>query len=186
MQEIIGAGLLAFRAAMPHKFAVRRAASTGLSRLTLDQRSHDIDPFHGDKSQESPLGIGFTVKLLAAAVAVALFIPLPSSQAQAPSSEDPDWPCIQRKVPEISPGMVWAGPPIGKLENAWRNDPEINQLASKIASRSMAIEDAKKVIENFASGLGADRNRKLTMLFASTLRMTNLDCRLNRSMQHKR
>ena len=82
--------------------------------------------------------------------------------------------------------MVWAGPPIGKLENAWRNDPEINQLASKIASRSMAIEDAKKVIENFASGLGADRNRKLTMLFASTLRMTNLDCRLNRSMQHKR
>ena len=30
----------------------------------------------------------------------------------AAAGEDPDWPCIQRKVSEISPAQVWSGPAV--------------------------------------------------------------------------
>ena len=32
------------------------------------------------------------------------------SPAIAAMNTDPDWPCIQRKVPELSLGQIWDGP----------------------------------------------------------------------------
>lgn len=93
--------------------------------------------------------------------------------ARAASGEDPDWPCIQRKVPEVSAGMVWAGPPVDELGAGWRDDVEVSQLAGTLARRAVSLEDARKTIADFAAGLAADRNAKLTMLFAGTLTVIN-------------
>lgn len=89
--------------------------------------------------------------------------------------KDPSWPCIQRKVPSISAGMVWAGPPLDEVGNDWRNDPTVAALASKIASRRTSIEEAKTAIEQFAKEAGDERSRKLTMLFAGVLDIINHD-----------
>ena len=96
-----------------------------------------------------------------------------SSPASAGTSEDPDWPCVQRKVPEISAGMVWAGPPVETLAQKWQQDAEISQVAGNLAARRTEIEAAKTAIADFAAGLGAERNERLTLLFAATLDIVN-------------
>jgi len=93
--------------------------------------------------------------------------------AQAASDEDPNWPCIQRKVPEVSAGMVWAGPPVEELGADWRSDIEVSQLAGTISRRAVSLEEARKTIADFAAGIEADRNAKLTKLFAGTLTVIN-------------
>lgn len=96
-----------------------------------------------------------------------------SSPAAAGTSEDPDWPCVQRKVPEISAGMVWAGPPVEALKPEWQQDTEVSRLAGSLAARRTEIEAAKTAIADFATGLGAERNERLTLLFAATLDIVN-------------
>ena len=93
--------------------------------------------------------------------------------AAAATSEDPDWPCVQRKVPEISAGMVWAGPPVEELKGAWQDDMEVSRLAGTLAARRTDIEAAKAAVVDFAAGLGAGKNERLTLLFAATLDIVN-------------
>jgi hypothetical protein len=93
--------------------------------------------------------------------------------AVAADSADSDWPCVQRKVPEISAGMVWAGPPVEELKRSWKDDAEVSQLAGSLAARRTDIEAAKTAVADFATGLGADRNERLTLLFAATLDIVN-------------
>jgi len=92
----------------------------------------------------------------------------------ATAGEDPDWPCIQRKVSEISPAQVWNGPALG-TEDAWRNDDAVADLATTIASRRTELADAKAKIADFASSAGADRNQRLTLLFAGVLASVNAE-----------
>ena len=108
------------------------------------------------------------------ALALLSLLALPGT-ARAASSEDPDWPCVQRRVPEVSAGMVWAGPPLEELKGDWRQDPEVSQLAGKIAARRTELEAAKAAVADFAAGLGNDRSEKLTLLFAGTLSIVNRD-----------
>ncbi len=93
--------------------------------------------------------------------------------AVAATSADPDWPCVQRKVPEISAGMVWAGPPVEELKRSWKDDAEVSQLAGTLAARRTGIEAAKTAVADFAAGLGAERNERLTLLFGATLDIVN-------------
>ena len=93
--------------------------------------------------------------------------------AAAAQSEDPDWPCIQRKVPEISSGMIWAGPPTEGLPATWRDDPTLAQLIERLAARRTPIGQAQSLIADYATGLGAVREDKLTQLFAGTLATIN-------------
>ncbi len=87
--------------------------------------------------------------------------------------EDPYWPCIQRKVPTISAATMWAGPPTDDAAEGWRDDGEIAALASRISARRTPLADAKQDIGGFAAGLGADKDRKLTQLFAAALANIN-------------
>ena len=84
-----------------------------------------------------------------------------------------DWPCIQRKVPTISAGVVWAGPPIEDLKTDWRRDATISRLAGSVARRAVPLDEAKRAITQFVEGLGSDKNEKLTMLFAGALKVIN-------------
>lgn len=107
------------------------------------------------------------------AIAVALLCLAPLGAALAAGSDDPDWPCIQRKVPEISSGMVWTGPLVEGLEQGWRDDPEARALADRITSRRMPLEAAEAAIADFAAKLGADKDWRLTLLFGATLEAIN-------------
>jgi len=93
----------------------------------------------------------------------------------AANGQDPDWPCIQRKVSEISPVQVWSGPPLDAVDDAWRDDSALAELAGAIASRRTEMADAKEKIAGFAAAAGADRNRQLTLLFAGVLATINAE-----------
>jgi hypothetical protein len=87
----------------------------------------------------------------------------------AGDAEDPDWPCMQRKVASISAATVWDGPEIPKDGVRWRDQADIAELVSGISSRRMPIEQAYAALDGFAAKLGSDRNEKLTLLFAGLL-----------------
>ncbi|HWK37613.1 MAG TPA: hypothetical protein VNR88_01735 [Hyphomicrobium sp.] len=85
----------------------------------------------------------------------------------------PDWPCVQRKVPTISPAQVWDGPSIDEIKEF---DPGIRDLTEVLESRRVSTEDAEKAIKEYAASVPeADRDRKLTELFASFLNHINSD-----------
>jgi hypothetical protein len=92
----------------------------------------------------------------------------------AATGEDPDWPCVQRKVAEISPGQVWNGPPLD-TGNAWRDDNAAADLARNLASRRTELDAAKALIADFAAKAGPDKNRRLTLLFSGVLEVINQD-----------
>lgn len=104
--------------------------------------------------------------ILPAILAAALALP-----AVAADFSDPDWPCVQRKVVNLSWGMMWTGLPIDESLGDWRDDPEIRALAETIAVRRTPIEEAEARIAAFAEGLGEDRERRLALLFKAAFEL---------------
>jgi hypothetical protein len=102
--------------------------------------------------------------LLAAALTV--LAPM-RAEAQQPRV-DPDWPCIQRKVPEMSVAQVWSGPPIEETQlQAWRSDADVAELVPELAARRLPIAEAEAEIGKFADELGEGaKAERLTLLFA--------------------
>lgn len=84
----------------------------------------------------------------------------------AADPRNPDWPCVQIKVPELSAAAVWAGPPIDDVGDAWEKDPKIKDLVDRIAARRTPVEDAEKGIADFLTGPADDRQHKAKLVFA--------------------
>ncbi len=87
--------------------------------------------------------------------------------AFAADFSDPDWPCIQRKVPHLSAGQMWAGPPLDDaVMKKALSAQDSTGLAEKLAVRRTSIEEADALIAEFADALGAERRpEELTALF---------------------
>ena len=87
--------------------------------------------------------------------------------AMAADFSDPDWPCVQRKVPHLSVGQMWAGPLIEDEDlRAWRKVDDVAALVPVLAMRRTTQEEADALISAFASEAGADKPEKLRLLFA--------------------
>jgi hypothetical protein len=99
-------------------------------------------------------------RLLAAALAAFLALP-----AAAADFSDPDWPCIQRKVPNLSWGMMWTGLPIDESLGDWREDEAVRGLVPTLAVRRTPMEEAEARIAGFAEDLGQEADRRLALLF---------------------
>ncbi len=96
----------------------------------------------------------------------------------AADKKDKDWPCIQRKVPEISTGQMWAGPALPEDKEAWRKDGNVAKLVPILAARRTDLDKASKLIEAFAMGGEKDqRNNRLALLFSGVLYMINAERR---------
>ena len=96
------------------------------------------------------------------------------SGALAAAGEDPDWPCVQRLVPEIAPAVIWAGPPLDSVDGA--ASPLIDQLAVELAARRVPLDEAAAQVDKFAQSLKDDHKaEELTRLFARTLEIINGD-----------
>ena len=105
---------------------------------------------------------------------IVFMVAWPVAPIMAASSENPDWPCIQRLVPKIAPGQVWAGPELDPAD--WRDDQEVRNLAEELAARRLPIEEAVARIGRFAEQqTEANRNVRLTALFGRTLEVINND-----------
>lgn len=99
-------------------------------------------------------------------ILIAGFAALFSTGALAKDQSTPDWPCVQRKVADLSASQVWDGPEI-ELESAkWRDDDAVSALVPILASRRVPIEQIEPKIKKFAEGIAADkRDAAMTLLF---------------------
>jgi hypothetical protein len=84
---------------------------------------------------------------------------------------DPDWPCVQRKVPELSIGQMWAGPI--PEEGA---PEEIRALAQELAPRRVEIGAVEEAAAAAVAELGPEaRAERLGELFAAILDRINAE-----------
>jgi hypothetical protein len=96
-----------------------------------------------------------------------------SPAARAASTEDPDWPCVQRLVPSLSASAVWSGP-APPADDSWRQVPEVAALVAGITPSGVQEARGLQAIQDFTAPLDAEARRKLLPLALSgTLAETN-------------
>jgi len=92
-------------------------------------------------------------------------IALPVSSAHAAQGTDPDWPCMQRKVPELSLPQIWNGPELPPEASAWRDDKDVTELVEEVAQRRIPIAEAQQTIRDFTPQLeSGEKPKRLSML----------------------
>ncbi len=102
-----------------------------------------------------------------AAFAGLLLTASPQAFAQGRPIADPDWPCHQVKTPTFSLASVWSGPDVDLNSQAWRNDPDVVDLATKMSQRRVPIEEVEKAISAFNTREGGDAKAKLLEAFGA-------------------
>lgn len=101
------------------------------------------------------------------ATALAALIGLVPAFAVAQQANDPDWPCQQRKVPELSVASVWSGPATDEAAKQWQADPTVSALVLQLASRRVPLDEAAAAVKTFSEGLKPEEKApRLTQVFA--------------------
>jgi hypothetical protein len=103
---------------------------------------------------------------------IAATVMLAAAARAQPAPQDPDWPCVQRLVPELALGQMWTGPQPPAAP--WAADPQISPLAPALANPDVPIEDATARVRSFAEAQpdGA-RGERLALLFRGVLEIIN-------------
>lgn len=86
--------------------------------------------------------------------------------SHAADRHDPDWPCVQPKVPQMSVAAMWDGPSIAEVGNAWEDDPKIKELVARLAVRRTPLDTAEKAVADFITGTPAEKQDKARKVFA--------------------
>ncbi len=111
--------------------------------------------------------------LTAAALAAAGLVALSTAAWAAADPKNPDWPCVQKKVENLSPTAIWDGPPLDEHKD-WTTTEKIPALVTKLASRRVPIEKATAAVDEYAKSLPeGERDAKLTKLFAGLFNTVN-------------
>ena len=98
-------------------------------------------------------------------ILLALLSVLIAPTAHAAQGADPDWPCIQRKVPELSLPQVWNGPELPQEASGWRDDKDVTELVEEVAQRRIPIAEAQQTIRDFVPQLeSGEKAKRLSML----------------------
>ncbi|RCW20844.1 hypothetical protein DFR48_11276 [Ciceribacter lividus] len=107
-------------------------------------------------------------------VAAAAGIGMLPGLAVGATNTDPDWPCIQRKVPELSVAQVWNGDALPDNAKDWSKDPAVEQLVDELAARRVPMDTARKQLETFVATLPADHtDEKLAQVFLGLFEKLN-------------
>lgn len=90
-------------------------------------------------------------------------------------AQDPDWPCVQRLVPELAASQMWSGPPVGDVDRKPMAD-EVAALAQEIVQLAVPLETAREKVQAFAQRLPPEqRAETLTGLFRNALALINAE-----------
>ena len=106
------------------------------------------------------------------AAPVILAVMVAMSGANGATFNDPDWPCIQRKVSRLSIGQVWTGPPLD-LTAPGPDDPTFQTAIAHLAARRTPLAQAAEMIDAIVAARPAEAKRRLTALFAGVFRQIN-------------
>src|SRR5690625_1879060 len=105
---------------------------------------------------------------LAGAMILAAVLTAPDiAQAQRAAAGPPDWPCVQRLIPDLAWSAMWTGPSIDELDRPWWSDPEVGRTVRLAGSRATPHDEAISTVRAFVGEIGDDnREERLTLLFS--------------------
>jgi hypothetical protein len=95
------------------------------------------------------------------------------ARSAPPGVRDPDWPCEQVKVPELSLAAVWSGTVPDDQTADWRKDPQTADLVQVMAQRRVPIEEAQTRIRAFAAQTGDQKQPKLLSALGGVFSVLN-------------
>ncbi|MFO7647398.1 hypothetical protein [Halomonas campaniensis] len=112
--------------------------------------------------------------LLALALATGLLLSDTPVEAQRAAAGPPDWPCVQRLIPELAWGTIWTGPSLDELEQRWWEDEEVARVARFATARDTPEEQALTRVRDFVASVDDDEAEvRLTLLFAGLFELTD-------------
>lgn len=88
-------------------------------------------------------------------IRLALILSLMASMAQGAGPVDPDWPCVQRKQPQLSVAQLWTGPLPDEGIEERAKDPKIRKLGQGLAQRRLSLDEAEVQVAKFAETASA-------------------------------
>lgn len=94
--------------------------------------------------------------------------------ALAQPKADPDWPCVQRKTPEIDLAQVWNGPDPAAA-GPWTDDQDAATLAQKLASRRTPIEEVDPLLDAYMKAAGSTAETGLLRVMAGVYEIINTE-----------
>lgn len=104
---------------------------------------------------------------------LALVLAAGAARAGGHVEPDPDWPCVQRKVPTLTPAAVWTGPSFEE-GGAWADDLVVAPLVGRLSQRRVPLEEAEAEVEALAGGADGTPER-LALLFAGLFEVMNAE-----------
>jgi hypothetical protein len=101
-----------------------------------------------------------------ALAAGAMLIAIGTTVSAMARTVDPDWPCQQVKVDELSVASFWNGPPVDPATADWQQDAAVAALVGIITQRRLPLDQAAQRIAGFAKAAGNARQQELLLVFA--------------------
>ena len=87
---------------------------------------------------------------------------------------DPEWPCIQRLIPEVSPAIMWPVPVEDDMLTQYRSDAQIRGLAESLGDIEIFSESHQEAIAKFADSTEeSNREAQLTLLATGIVDVSN-------------
>lgn len=114
-------------------------------------------------------------RLLPLALAALVLAAPAASAAGRGDPNDPLWPCVQRKVPELDLGAVWTGPAIDPKALDWRKDRKVADLVAYLVQRRVPLDEADKAVTGLAAEAGPRKAETLKLLFAGLFDRLNAE-----------
>lgn len=89
--------------------------------------------------------------------------------------DEPEWPCVQRRVATLTAAQMWDGPDVEAL-TGWQDGAEMERLIKVLVSRANPMEKATESLAQWARAQPESaRDEKLKSLFAGVLKTINDD-----------
>ena len=103
---------------------------------------------------------------------IILFFILSNANAAPPGKEkNPDWPCIQVLIKELSWGSIWTGPVLDDNSSKWIDSEELGLLSKKVMDRKTKENEGIEIIKEYIKKNNSSSER--TKLFHALFDTTN-------------
>jgi len=87
---------------------------------------------------------------------------------------DPEWPCIQRLIPEVSPAVMWPVPVEDDMRDLFSQDPATHALAEELGDIEIFTDAHQQSIQEFADAIEeSQREYQLTLLATGIVDVSN-------------
>lgn len=89
------------------------------------------------------------------------------------AESDPDWPCVQPLVPEMSYGLLWAGPPLEPYFETWDEDPARARIARLAGNLAVPVESVQERMQAYLGAQAPVSEADKAELFAGIFQTLN-------------